>query len=104
MQQAILEWMSEKIPVILLGIFGGLVRQINEKHTETRIFISCIVTSAFVALLVSWSLDDLQISANLKAVIIGISGYSAVQVLAIINRAVLDRMQKISEGKDDTDS
>ena len=101
MLQTISDWMGRNAPVILLGIFGGLVRQINEKGTTTKIFVCGIITSGFVALIVSLAIHDLTIALNLKAVIIGISGYSAVQVLGIFNNAILKWMQKYAESQEE---
>jgi small basic protein len=101
MLQTIFDWMRENSPVILLGIFGGLVRQINEKQISTKMFVCGMITSVFVALLIFFAIIDTGIPLNLKIIIIGISGYSAVQILGIINNAVLKWLQKYAENQED---
>lgn len=99
MLQTIFDWLEKNSPVILLGIFGGLVRQINQKDITTWMFVCGMITSIFVALLVFFLIADSGIPINLKIVIIGIAGYSAIQVLEIINKAILKRIEKLAESE-----
>jgi hypothetical protein len=92
-----LELMEQNFLGFVLGLFGGMIRDLNSESFSFRLFIIGTMTSAFIAVFVSLLIGDMDISDGFKAAIIGISGYCAKYALEMFERWFRYLMQGIEK-------
>lgn len=70
-----------------LAIFGGLVRVLHRGEERSILgSIGAIITASFVGVIVFLIVQDFRISANLKAAVVGASGYGSGAMLPALER------------------
>jgi len=81
----------EIAPAVLLAMLGGVVRMIqNPKSFSWCWLFGGLLMSAFVGILVFLLIADAEaVSANCRAAICGVSGYSSAQILGLLEKRVL---------------
>lgn len=86
-------------PAILLGVFGSFVELMmpaNQK-VSVRMIISGFATAAFVSVLMCLLLHEVEINLAIKAVIVGVCGFSSKSVLSKLvtfSQKFLDKVLK----------
>lgn len=97
------EKLSELLPVILLGAFGGFTRTIAGKERGTsyswRIAIPEILIAIFCGLMIHWILLEYDIGDNIRTAAIALAGYCARTVLDILQGCFLARIKTITRSK-----
>lgn len=100
----LMAWLREDgrwFAVIILGICGGCIQSANDPDISFRRFVIGFITAGFVSVLTALLLLDLDMSFSIKAVIIGLSGYSAAKTLEVLNRFFLKKLEKLEKITED---
>ena len=85
------------IPIIILSLFGALVRALNsKKRMRVAQYLVKMVTGVFVGYLIFFLMADSKISDELKLAVIMLSGYCAGDILEIIVSKFIERLEKYS--------
>ncbi len=74
--------LSAAATAAVIGLFAGVARGvIQQKHGGWVAFLRGLVASVLVAVLIGWSIDDVDLSPTKLAAIIGVCAYLADDVL-----------------------
>jgi len=95
--QSLLDVLEKHLIAICLGIFGGAIRDLNNTDFSYRKFLVGIMTTAFVAVMVSLLAEELTCPFTFKAVIIAMCGYASKTVLDLLNQIIVNRMRTIGK-------
>ena len=66
---------------LLLSLFGGIAKAFREGFLTWRQFAASLIVSGFAGVIVHLFIQDINISANIKAGLVGLSGYSSGMIL-----------------------
>lgn len=89
----------EMWPAIMLAVLGGVVRMINSKHAiTTYFFIGGLLSSAFVAVVVSLLLAEARVPQLTQMAMVGMSGYSSSELLGILKTKIIKRIGNEKDG------
>lgn len=95
-----LKTILEMWPAILLALLGGIARMINSKRAVTVCFVfGGLLSSAFVAIVVSLLLADAEIPRCTQMAIVGMSGYSSSEILSVLKTKILKKIGGINDKK-----
>lgn len=89
--------------VVCLGIFGGFVREINQRDCNVRRLMAGMATSAFVSIFVAMLVDELPMNPSFRAAAIVGAGYAGRPLLERINKAIQRKIEKHILGGDRED-
>ena len=66
---------------LLLSLAGGIAKAFQEGFKSWRQFVGSIVVSGFAGIIVHLLIQDVDLSSNFKAALVGLSGYSGGAIL-----------------------
>ena len=75
---------------LLLSLAGGAAKVLRDGFKSWRQFIGSLLVSGFAGLIVHLLIQDVDLSSNVKAALVGLSGYSGGAILD----ALSSRLQK----------
>lgn len=95
----IIKTICEMSPAILLAMLGGIVRMVQEKRGGVTFcfVLGGLVSSGFVAIIVSLLLSGVDAPSCLEVALVGMSGYSYGEILSILKRKVLKKIGSLDE-------
>lgn len=90
----------EGAPPVFLAVMGGVVHMFQSQKQFSWVWVSGgLLMSAFVGILVYLLMAEAPVSANVRAAMCGVSGYSSAQILRLIEKLVLRRVSERMEGR-----
>ncbi len=88
-------WVKLSIPV-LIAAAGGIVRALQRTdRCSWKSLIIGVLTSAFTGVVVHLLISDLEVSAAVKAGVVGVSGFASGDLLRILS----SRVCKVAQGR-----
>lgn len=80
--------------VVCLGIFGGFVREINQRDCNVRRLLAGMTTSAFVSIFMAMLVAEMPMNSSFRAAAIIGAGYSGRPILDKINKTVQRKIDR----------
>ena len=81
----------------ILSIFGGLARSFRDGVTSWRKLVGELFISAFAGVMVHLLVQDVDLSANTRAAMYGISGYSGAMILDALANGARRGVERITQ-------
>lgn len=85
------------IPIVILSLFGGLVRLLNSKdHISLRMFIAGIFTSIFAGFIIYAILIEFGIPDGYIVAAVSLSGYTSRDIIHLLSEKFLKKINDTS--------
>lgn len=82
---------------LLLSLAGGIARAFRDGFKSWRQFAGSLIISGFAGIIVHLLIQDLELSSNIKAALVGLSGYSGGAILDALSSRLQKGVEKLPD-------
>lgn len=88
---SLMAFLSDSMLAIFMAVFGGVIHQLNSPRDTFSWgwFLSGLLTAAFAGIVMSCALDGFIVHEKIKIAIVGMSGYSANDLLLGLRKRLI---------------